>query len=146
MFAFLESVLCRVKRPRVTDEYFGAVERKTLACTLDLTSVFWADAAAVLTVPFCTRWASSPDVEPAPPPRLRAARSSEARWPDKAVCTCKVQRTDYKFVLFLLKRPGSRKTRLLCPSYLFKKTSNLRLYANPARLTRRCSISPKYFT
>lgn len=45
MFAFLESVLCCVKRPRVTDEYFGAVERKTLACTLDLTSVFCADAA-----------------------------------------------------------------------------------------------------
>lgn len=36
--------------------------------------------------------------------------------------------------------------RLCAPSYLFRKTSNLRLYAKPARLTLRCSIRPRYFT
>lgn len=95
-----------------------------------------------LTVPFYTRWASSPDVEPALPPHLQASRSSEARWPDTAVCTCTVRRAEF----FSFKRPGSRKLRLWWPSYLFRKTSNLRLYANPARLTRRCSMSPRYFT
>lgn len=32
------------------------------------------------------------------------------------------------------------------PSHLFKNTSNLRLYAKPARRTLRCSIKPRYFT
>lgn len=147
MFAFLESVLCCVKRPRVTDEYFGAVERKTLACTLDLTSVFCADAAVSSPSHFVLVGQVAQMLnqhfhpicgQPGPVrPGGRTKRFVPARCSEQTISL---------FVWFLLKRPGSSKTRLLCPSYLFKKTSNLRLYANPARLTRRCSISPKYFT
>lgn len=120
-------------------------------CSKENTAVYWRSNVCllcgcrrVLTVPFCTRWASSPDVERALPPRLQAARSSEARSLDTAVYTCKVHQTACK--IGGGGRPSSSQFRLWCPSHLFKKTSNFRLYANPARLTRRCSISPKYFT
>lgn len=46
MFTFLVCILCCVQRPGMTDEYFGAVEKKTQLCTLNLTCVCSMAAAA----------------------------------------------------------------------------------------------------
>lgn len=47
----------------------------------------------VLTVPFCTHLASSPDVEPTLQLHQQALLSSVARWPGTGVYICKMQQT-----------------------------------------------------
>lgn len=50
-------------------------------------------SAVLLTVPFCTHLASSPDVEPALPLHRQALLSSEARWLGTGVYICQTQQT-----------------------------------------------------
>lgn len=127
---------------------------KTCAQLFVALSLFALSSAgsAVLTVPFCTHLASSPDVEPALPLHQQALLSSEARWLGTGVYICQMQQTTSSTCLKCtteeLLEAGFLiwKSRLCAPSYLFRKTSNLRLYAKPARLTLRCSIRPRYFT
>lgn len=101
VFTFLESILCGVKSPRMTDEYFGAATKgkrwnmcSVTRCFLSVfVSALSVGSAVLLTVPFCTHLASSPDVEPALPLHRQALLSSEARWLGTGVYICQTQQT-----------------------------------------------------
>lgn len=60
---------------------------------IDVPCLCWS----VLTGPFCTHLASSPDVEPALPLHRQALHPSEARWLGRAVYICVTHQTTYKF-------------------------------------------------
>lgn len=134
----------------MTDEYFGAVENKTQLCTLNLTCVCCLAAAAPSPshFVFIGQVAQMLNQHFHPvcrhPGPVRPGRWTQ--WFVPVRCT--------KQPVRLLKKNNNNNNKMLrnskfrhwCPSHLFKKTSNLRLYANPARLTLRCSISPKYLT
>lgn len=56
-------------------------------------AVLYYEISTVLTVPFCTHMANSPDVEPALPLHQQALLSSEAMWPGTGVYICEMQQT-----------------------------------------------------
>lgn len=127
----------------MTDEYLGAVQKKTQPCTGDLTCV----CCVAVDVSSPSHFVLVGQVaqmlnEHFHPVCRQPGPVRPGRWTQRFIpvrCTKQPVRLGGE-------RPSSSQFRLWCPSHLFKKTSNFRLYANPARLTRRCSISPKYFT